>query len=106
MRVHSRDDLQYIVVKGRPIFSRAAYACVITQSTAYPDERAIYHVETFYGADGRKIRAEAMRYGRAIVSGKRGVCGYRSQYLPCQFPKAGIPKRESEIEVRGLQNVG
>lgn len=100
MRVHSRTDFQFTVVKGTPRFSRAAYACVITQSTAYPDERSIYHVETFFGDNGVKTRAEARRYGSAIVKGKRGVNAYREQHLSSIFPSKGLPKRESEIEVR------
>jgi hypothetical protein len=99
-RVHSRKDFEAIIIKGSPRFARCAYACVITQSTAYPDERALYHVETFYGEDGRKVRSEAQRYGREITSGKRGVCGYRSQYIPSNFPRAGLPKPEDQIEVR------
>ena len=99
-RVNSRKDLQYIIVKGRAHFSRCAYACVITQSTAYEDERALYHVETFYGNDGVKLRAEARRYGSAIVRGERGVVGYRDQYLPCGFSSAGLPKPEREIQIR------
>jgi hypothetical protein len=100
MRVHSRTDLQFTIIKGTPRFSRSAYACVITQSTAYPDERALYHVETFYGDNGVQLRAEARRYGSAIVKGKRGVSGYRNQHLATCFPSAGLPKRENEIEVR------
>lgn len=100
MRVHSRTDFQYIIVRGTGHFCRAAYACVITQSTAYDDERAIYHVETFYGDNGTKVRAEAARYGRAIVSGKRGVAGYRNMYVSSIFPRAGLPKPENEIAVR------
>lgn len=100
MRVHSRTDFEYMIIKGAPRFSRSAYACVITQSTAYPDERALYHVQTFYGDNGVKLRAEARRYGSAIVKGKRGVSGYRDQYLPTCFPRTGVPKREDEIEIR------
>lgn len=100
MRVHKRTDLEFLIIKGSPRFSRAGYACVITQSTAYPDERAIYHVATFYGDNGTKVRAEARRYGSAIVKGKRGVTGYRDQYLPVAFPRDGVPKRENEIEIR------
>jgi hypothetical protein len=100
MRVHSREDFEYIIIRGRGRFCRAAYACVITQSTAYADERAIYHVETFYGDNGTKVRSDARRYGAAIVKGKRGVTGYRNSYLPAGFPRDGLPKREEEIEVR------
>jgi hypothetical protein len=100
MRVHKRTDFEFTVIKGVPRFSRAAYACVITQSTAYPDERAIYHIETFYGDNGVKVRAEARRYGSSIVKGKRGVAKYRDQYLPSCFPSVGLPKREDQIEVR------
>lgn len=100
MQVHSRKDFQYIIVKGNPAFCRAAYACVITQSTAYPDERAIYHIEYFFGQNGTAARSEARRYGSAIVSGKRGVSTYREQYLTSRFPRAGLPKPEAEIAVR------
>lgn len=100
MRVHSRKDFEYIIVRGNPAFCRASYACVITQSTAYPDERAIYHIEYFYGDNGTRVRSEARRYGSAIVSGKRGVAGYRNVYLNSRFPKTGLPKPETEIEVR------
>ena len=100
MRVHKRTDFQFVVLKGVPRFCRAAYACVITQETAYPDERALYHIELFYGDNGTKVRAEARRYGSAIVRGKRGVATYRNQYLPTGFPSAGLPKREDQIEVR------
>ena len=98
-RVHNRTDLQYIIVRGIPHY-RVAYACVITQATAYDDERAIYHVEKFFGRDGRKVRAEAMRYGSDICKGKRGVVGYRSMYLGTAFPSAGLPKPEDQIEIR------
>lgn len=100
MRVHSRTDFEYMIIRGNPAFCRAAYACVITQSTAYPDERAIYHIEYFYGDNGVKTRSEARRYGAAIKSGKRGVIGYRTTYLNSRFPKTGLPKPEQEIEVR------
>lgn len=99
-RIHKRTDFAYTIIKGRGRFSRVAYACVITQSTAYPDERAIYHIETFYGDNGVKTRAEACRYGRSIVSGYRVPGPYRDQYLPSNFPSAGLPKRESEVEIR------
>jgi hypothetical protein len=99
-RVHSRTDFQFEVVKGYPRFCRAAYAVIITQSTAYPDERCLYHIETFYGDNGVKLRAEARRYGRAIVTGKRGVERYRDQYLPTIFPYKDLPKRENEVEIR------
>ncbi len=98
-RVHSRTDFQAHIIKGRPRFSRAAYAVVITQATAYPDERCLYHVETFYGDDGRKVRAEAARYGSAIVKGKRGVAGYRDQSLPTGLGRCPWPK-ENEVAVR------
>lgn len=100
MTSHKRTDFQYIIVRGQPAFSRVAYACVITQATAYDDERSIYHVEKFFGRDGRTVRGDAMRYGRAIVSGKRGVDGYRSTYLGTTFPAAGLPKPEQDVEVR------
>ena len=99
-RVHNRTDLQDIIVRGTPHFSRVSYACVITQATAYDDERAIYHVEKFFGRDGRKVRAEAMRYGSDICKGKRGVVGYRSMYLGTTFPSADLPKPEGQIEIR------
>ncbi len=44
MRVHSRKDFAYHIFRGNPVFSRAAYACVITQSTAYPDEVKIREI--------------------------------------------------------------
>jgi hypothetical protein len=91
-KIHKRTDLQYTIVKGKPSFSRVAYACVITQATACPDERSIYHIETFYGADGVKIRAEARRYGSAIVRGFRLPSGFREQYLPHNFSSEGLPK--------------
>ena len=100
MRIHQRKDLAYIIVKAsRTHFARAGYACVITQSTAYPDERAIYHIETFYGNNGVKTRAAARRYGRSIVDGAM-VSGYREQYLPVAFSSRGLPKPENRIEVR------
>lgn len=98
--VHKRTDFQYCVVKGRGTFSKAAYACVITQSTAYPDQRSIYHIECFYGHDGVKARAEARRYGSEICNGFRGVVGYRNDYLPHNFPRDGIPCRERDIAIR------
>lgn len=98
-RVHSRTDFQYHVIKGVPRFSRAAYAVVITQATAYTDIRAIYHVETFYGHDGRRVRSEAARYGSAIAKGKRGVAGYRNQSLPHGFGKCPWPA-EADVPVR------
>ena len=99
-RIHQRRDLAYIIIKGRAHFNRCAYACVITQSTAYPDERAIYHVETFFGDNGVKLRAAARRYGSEIVKGLRRPGPYREQYIPSNFPSAGLPKRENQIEVR------
>ena len=99
MRIHERKDLQYVIVKGRAYFTRAAYLCVITQSTAYPDERAIYHVESFFGNNGVKTRAEARRYGASIVKGMR-LPQFRDQYVPHNFPRAGLPKPEKEVCVR------
>ena len=100
MREHFRKDLEYTIVKARRVhFSRVGYACVITQSTAYADERAIYHIETFYGDDGVKTRAKARRYGASICKGAL-VQGYRNQYLPVEFPQAGLPKPENAIEIR------
>jgi hypothetical protein len=98
-RVHERTDLQYVIVKGRAYFTRAAYLCVITQSTAYPDGRAIYHVESFFGNDAIKIRAEARRYGASICKGAR-LPIWRDQYIPHNFPRAGLPKPEKEVCVR------
>jgi hypothetical protein len=100
MRIHNRTDLKYIVIKGRAAFYRCAYACVITQSTAYQDERALYHIETFYGQNAIKTRAAAMRYGSAIVRGRKLPGPYRDQYLPHNFPRDGLPKRENEITIR------
>ena len=101
MRVHNRKDFEFFIIKGRAYFSRAAYACVITQNTAYPDQRAIHHIETFYGDSGVKARAEARRYGRAIVTGKRGVGGFREQYLSHNFPPpADMPLAEKHIVIR------
>lgn len=100
MRAHQRKDLEYVIVKAsRVYFSRVGYACVITQSTAYPDERAIYHIETFYGNNGVETRAKARRYGRSIVGGAM-VAGYRNQYLPVEYSSKGLPKPENAIEVR------
>lgn len=100
MRVHKRTDLKYLIMKGRPRFSRCAYACVISQSTAYPDERSIYHIETFYGDDAIKTRAQARRYGSSVICGARLPGPFREQYLPSNFPRDGLPKREMEIEVK------
>lgn len=99
-RIHSRTDLQFTVIRGHGYFCRRAYACVITQSTAYPDERAIFHIETFYGDDGVKLRAEARRYGSAVCKGRRIPGPYRSQHLPHGFPSQGLPKREDQIAIR------
>ena len=100
MRALNRKDFEYVIVKGRGRFSRAAYACVITQSTAHPDDRAIYHIETFYGNNGVETRAEARRYGGAICRGERGVGRYRDQALPSIFSSAGLPKPEKQIALR------
>ena len=99
-KAHSRTDLQYRVIRGSPRFSRVAYACVITQETAYHDKRAIYHIETFYGENGVKERAAARAYGSAICRGKRRVAGFREQYLPSGFPGEGLPKMEKDIQIR------
>ena len=100
MRTHNRKDFEYVIVKGRARFSRAAYACVITQSTAYADERSIYHIETFYGDNGVETRAKARRYGGAICRGERGIGCYRDQALPSIFSSAGLPKPENQIALR------
>jgi hypothetical protein len=99
-RIHERRDLQFQIIKGWARFSRAAYACVITQSTAYDDQRAIYHIETFYGSDGRKLRAAAMKYGRDVVTGRKLPGPYRDQHLPSGFHSFGLPPREDQIEIR------
>lgn len=101
MRVHTRKDFDYIVIRGRGAFSPAAYACIITQSTAFEGIRSIYHIETFYGENGTKVRAEASRYGSAIKRGLRGVRGFREQYLPSHFPAKGLPPREDQVEIPG-----
>lgn len=95
-KVHKRTDIDFVIVKGEGRFCRAAYACVLTQATYRDDTRSIYHVEIFYGNDGRKVRAAAVRYGSAIKRGYRGVCGYRSTHLPSIFPPVPYP-REDEI---------
>lgn len=99
-RAHKRTDFQYIIVRGQPAFSRVAYACVITQATAYDDERSIYHIELFFGRDGRSVRGEAMRYGSDICHGRFGVAGFRRTDMPHNFPSAGLPKPEQDVEVR------
>ena len=98
-RVHERKDLAYVIVKGRAYFTRCAYLCVISQSTAYPDERALYHTEAFFGNDAIKTRAEARRYGASTVKGLR-LPQYRDQYVPTNFSRAGLPKPEKEVCVR------
>ena len=100
MRVHQRKDLENTIIKAnRVYFSRVGYACVITQSTAYPDERSIYHIETFYGDNETKVRAKARRYGREIVGGAL-VAGFRNQCLPVEYSRRGLPKPENAIEIR------
>lgn len=99
-RVHNRTDLKYTIVRGRSYFTRAAYACVITQSTAYPDQRAIYHVRTFYGDNGTAVRAEARRYGSRVCRGLANVGGFRNQNVPSGFDTAGLPPRERDVVVR------
>ena len=101
MRVHNRRDLRCSIIRGRARFSRVAYACIITQATAFDDERAIYHIETFFGDDATKVRAQARRYGGMICRGERGVCGFREQTLSTIFPRpADLPKPENKVDVR------
>jgi hypothetical protein len=97
---HKRKDFEYSILRGRGAFCPAAYAVIITQSTAYPDERCLYHIEFFYGQDGRTVRSEAMRYGRKVVTGKQTPGPYRNQHLTSGFHCPDLPKRENEVEIR------
>lgn len=91
--MHTRKDFRYIILRGKPHFSRAAYACVITQETTHG--RAIYHIETFYGSNARTVRAAASRFGRTICSGQ-SLPGLRTFHLPHNFPSCPFPS-EREI---------
>ena len=94
-----RRDFRYHILRGDPAFSWAAYACIITQSTAYPDERAIYHIECFFGHNATETRAKARRYGSAVCRGWI-ASGGRNQRLPHIFPAFTEAKPEREIATR------
>jgi hypothetical protein len=79
-------DLSYIVVKIKPHFNRAGHILVL-----YRHDREgnpyIYHVESFYGADGIVTRSTAMRRGRNIVTYKEQI-SLRSIDLSAGWKKA------------------
>ena len=98
-RVHDRTDLTYEVRPCRAYFTRRAYACIISQSTAYADQRALYDVVRFCGNDGRKVRAEAMRFGALTCRGLR-LSRWREQRYPGGMDLTGLPLPERDIQLR------
>jgi hypothetical protein len=65
-------DLHYIVVRSHTVFSRRGHLTVFYRHDK-DGRKFIYHVETHYGFSGRTTRADAMRYGREIITRKRNL---------------------------------
>ena len=82
-KVHQRKDLEFEVHRLRSLFARAKYVCVISQLADH-DKRVLYHVETFYGSDGRRVRAEAFHYGKDICAGFLAP-HIRNQHYPVEL---------------------
>lgn len=81
-----------LLVRGASVFSRSAYAVILCLRDRF-DRPYRHHVETFYGQDGRKVRAEAMRYAKAAREGKICLSGFRDDHVPSNFyqPPQGWP---------------
>jgi hypothetical protein len=65
-------DLHYVVVRSHTVFSRRGHLTVFYRHDK-DGRRFIYHVMAHYGDSGRTTRADAMRYGREIVTRKRNM---------------------------------
>jgi hypothetical protein len=84
------EDLHYVVVQKRALFSRRGHALILYRH----DARGlpfVWHVESFYATDGRVSHNDARRRGADIVN-RRGFYpgGYRDVYLDTNISLAAI----------------
>jgi hypothetical protein len=80
MKTDRIPDLHYIVIKSRGAFVRAAHVVVFYRHDR-DGKPFIYHMEPFYGSDGRKTLADARCYGRDLVERRVRFACYRQNYV-------------------------
>lgn len=78
-----RKDWEYHIIRGTPTFAHVLYACVISIRDR-DNNRVVHDVLVFPGIDGRKARAEAVRYGKSMLAGAE-FKRLRSTYIPHNF---------------------
>lgn len=90
----TKRDLHGIIRRGRDDFSPAAYMVAVYRHTAKGNPY-IYHVETFYGRDGRTVRGEARQYVKRLETD--GFRGFRTCHIPAGFSSEGLPPLERKV---------
>src|SRR5690606_4096393 len=95
-----REDIGFIIWRGRGLLSRAAYVALITRLD-HKGRPYVYDVLTEYGDYARDVRSRLTMRARAIQHG-RYEPRYREQYLPSNFAwpaDAGFPQPPFERAV-------